>query len=244
MLFWCGICIGIRCINLALSFVADSYFCLRVCASVANRSLTFLFSLWQSRHLQWRRPHRSDLATHRCRPRLACTIICLAYVFVCLVYFVFSLSGEEAWFDEIMADENKAFEVFKSYKSHRKLVIGGNAKDKKFKIIDVKSTFAKKSMLDVFSEGELMNKRWFVQWASAFFSATTVYWETNKTWTRASIRKRKQQTKHIHAYMHTYLRMYTAFTQQTTSYVCFHAWLLWNRTSSKWEFLHLAIRYE
>ena len=78
-------------------------------------------------------------------------------------------SGEEQWFEETFADENKAYEVLKAYRAHRKLVTAGQAKQKQFVIMDQKQRFTKKSNVDVFGEGEMMNRRWFVTWASAFF---------------------------------------------------------------------------
>ena len=93
----------------------------------------------------------------------------IVYMFVRLVCSARLSSGEEEWFQEVFADENKMYEVLKSYRAHRKLVLAGQAKTKQFVIMDQKQKFSKNTSVDVFGEGELLNRRWFVTWASAFF---------------------------------------------------------------------------
>ena len=68
-----------------------------------------------------------------------------------------------------MADDNTLFIVMKAYKEHRKLVVAGIKTSKSFKMVELRQQFSKSSGSDMIGIGELMNKRWFCQWATVFF---------------------------------------------------------------------------
>ena len=56
----------------------------------------------------------------------------------------------------------------KAYKEHRKLVVAGAKTQKTFKLVEIRQQFNKSSGTDMIGVGELMNKRWFIQWATVF----------------------------------------------------------------------------
>lgn len=80
------------------------------------------------------------------------------------------LSGEDTWWEEVQKDDDKLYKVMKAYKDHRKLVLAGQKSAKSFRLVEVKQSMIRESGLDIIGKGMLMNKRFFVQWATAIFS--------------------------------------------------------------------------
>ena len=57
----------------------------------------------------------------------------------------------------------------KAYNDHRKLVLAGTKSSKTFRMVEVKASMVKESGMDLIGKGQLMNKRFFCQWATAVF---------------------------------------------------------------------------
>ena len=56
----------------------------------------------------------------------------------------------------------------KAYKDHRKLVLAGTKTAKSFRLVEVKASMQKETGMDLIGKGQLMNKRFFCTWATAF----------------------------------------------------------------------------
>ena len=96
-------------------------------------------------------------------------VLCVSSAFVRAVVCCKPFPGEEKWWEVVVAEDNKLFIVMKAYKEHRKLVVAGIKTSKSFKLVELRQQFSKSSGSDMIGIGELMNKRWFCQWATVFF---------------------------------------------------------------------------
>lgn len=80
------------------------------------------------------------------------------------------MTGEEEWWREVCADENKLYTVMKAYKDHRKLVLAGVKSAKSFKLVELKQSMVKEAETEAKARGIMMCKRYFMQWSTAIFA--------------------------------------------------------------------------
>ena len=66
-------------------------------------------------------------------------------------------------------DAGKCHLIIKSYKDHRKVVDSGARLPSSWPLMEVKMLFIKRTSTDIKAEGELMNRRRFLQWSTACF---------------------------------------------------------------------------
>ena len=77
-------------------------------------------------------------------------------------------SGALDWLQDVLRDEDKTVKLLKRYKEHRKLLLGAGAKSSKFSLLEVKQEWSRAVGSNLIGEGELMCKRFFLQWSTAF----------------------------------------------------------------------------
>ena len=77
-------------------------------------------------------------------------------------------SGATDWLLEVWRDEDKTVKLLKRYKEHRKLLLGAGAKSSKFYLLELKQEWSRSVGSNLVGEGELMCKRFFIQWSTAF----------------------------------------------------------------------------
>lgn len=73
--------------------------------------------------------------------------------------------GEQEWLASALLDNDKCHTIIKSYKDHRKQILAGAKLPEKWPLLEVKAMFFKRSATDINAEGEMMNRRRFLQWA-------------------------------------------------------------------------------
>ena len=74
-----------------------------------------------------------------------------------------------AWFDEVFSSEEKTYTVIESYRLHRKNCKYYAGSLRTFPVLEIKSVMLKESGTDWAGEGELMNKRRWIQWSTDSF---------------------------------------------------------------------------
>ena len=96
-----------------------------------------------------------------CVREFACARVCMC---VCMIV----RSGAMDWLLEVFRDEDKTVKLLKRYKEHRKLLLGSGSKSSKFSLLEMKQEWARSVGSNLVGEGELMCKRYFIQWSTAF----------------------------------------------------------------------------
>jgi len=72
-------------------------------------------------------------------------------------------------------DSEKCYVILKFYKDHRKAVELNARLPAKWPLMEVKMLFIKRTSTDIRAEGELMNRRRFLQWSTALFFLSKTY---------------------------------------------------------------------
>lgn len=71
-----------------------------------------------------------------------------------------------AWFEEVFADEEKTYTVCESYRLHRKNAAHLTGSLRQYPVLEVKACMMKETGTDYRGEGEMMNKRRWIQWST------------------------------------------------------------------------------